>query len=106
LNPMNPLKIEVTEAMAERVLVKFLEWGGDKEVFPPEVNREYRINALRVALTAAFQHPEFRRQFLAQVLDALPSPGAQVIGPMFTVGWDEAIKTARASLGRLLGEEG
>jgi hypothetical protein len=102
LNPMNPLKIEVTEAMAERVLVKFLEWGGDKEVFPPEVNREYRINALRVALTAAFQHPEFRRQLLAQVLACVPAN----VKPYddADVGFNQANDRTRASLGRLLGE--
>jgi hypothetical protein len=103
---MNPLKIEVTEAMGEAVLSKFLEWHGDKEVWPPEVNREYRIGAMRIALTAAFQHPEFLRQIREQVVGCVPERESYTFHCDRNLGRNESIDITRASLGRLLGEVG
>jgi hypothetical protein len=83
---VNPLKIEVTEAIrlaAKREYLRTLGTG----------------DALDAALTAAFQHPEFVRQIREQVVGCVREPQ---YGQRIDHAWDEF----RASLGRLLGEEG
>jgi hypothetical protein len=95
-----PLKIEVTEAMREaaeaafcKSSVKFGRDGSEPDMFTP-------------ALTAAFQHPEFLRQIREQVMGCVPSL-AEVSSMAMdsTEDVEYALKLARASLGRLLGEE-
>jgi hypothetical protein len=103
---VNPLKIEVTEAIrlaAKREYLRTLGTG----------------DALDAALTAAFQHPEFVRQIREQVMrcvgpDATPTPDGRwaidakalvlSVGPEYATGNNAANHFTRASLGRLLGE--
>jgi hypothetical protein len=91
---MNPLKIEVTEAMREAAEAAFLEHSLDGDAPASAVTR--------IALTAAFQHPEFVRQFLACLPEPYPNPEHS----LYTEGFNDARELIRASLGRLLGEEG
>jgi hypothetical protein len=81
---MTPLKIEVTEAMEEAAFAN---------------TADASLLDIRAALTAAFQHPEFVRQIREQVVGCVREPQ---YGQRIDHAWDEF----RASLGRLLGEEG
>jgi hypothetical protein len=102
----NPLRIEVTEGMRDAAeaafcnsSVKFDRNGNEPDLFTP-------------ALTAAFQHPEFRQQFLAQLKDAVPANmnaknmGIKLRhGEDWVQGWNEANDATRANLAGLLGVE-
>jgi hypothetical protein len=122
---MNPLKIEVTEAMREAATAAIythdlLHGIVDKTW----ANASAAIKAhygemATAALTAAFQHPEFVRQIREQVMrcvgpDATPTPDGRwaidakalvlSVGPEYATGNNAANHFTRASLGRLLGE--
>ncbi len=77
---MNPLKIEVTEAIERAVVYAVAE-----------------TKDIKAGITAAFQHPEFVRQIREQVMACVPERS--------TYFENADINQARASLGRLLGEE-
>jgi hypothetical protein len=118
----SPLKIEVTEAMREagvlasneywaREIVpceKCLSTGAfDGDLCPSCGGGGYTANgdevgAIQAALTAAFQHPEFIAQFMACLPESYPNPEHS----LYTEGFNDARELIRASLGRLLGEEG
>lgn len=90
---MTPLKIEVTEAM----LFAAYKAAGHGAI----------VTGVRDALTAAFQHPEFRRQILACVPANMSAKNRALEirhGADWIEGWNEANDATRASLGRLLGE--
>lgn len=91
---MNPLKIEVTEAMSESAAESMAMGGWDAI----EYHVQGRFVAMaQAALTAAFQHPEFVRQIREQVMACVPERSSY---------FENAdINQTRASLGRLLGEE-
>jgi hypothetical protein len=107
---MTPLKIEVTEAMRDEYFKVFYDPSHDSN-----------DDALIAALTAAFQHPEFVRQVREQAMGCVPEEAKRVsddayiiecgaitltVNMCFAVGYKCAADQARASLGRLLGEEG
>jgi uncharacterized NAD(P)/FAD-binding protein YdhS len=96
---MNPLKIEVTEAMRDEYFKVFYDPSHDSN-----------DDALIAALTAAFQHPEFVRQIREQVfacvsVDQTASDLADEHTKTAVLWFNAANQHTSASLGRLLGEE-
>jgi hypothetical protein len=120
---MNPLKIEVTEAMLDAAARAMFDRHSQNQggVDSDKAHLEYAKRCLRkayeddatAALTAAFQHPEFVRQIREQVGACVPEEEHEGRSDTFPYGFDDsapgynrAITDTRASLGRLLGEEG
>lgn len=139
---MNPLKIEVTEAMAQAALDKYLSDEPGMAEWVDETTRDY----LRDLIAAAFQHPEFVAQLDRWLpIESAPKDGSEVLladsdsvasgfyhdgsecyghrgkagffceedrGNLLTASnfhathWQPMPEPPRASLGRLLGEEG
>lgn len=103
-----PLKIEVTEAMLGAVLMAPYGEGDVSDMLRGGGDEETAI--IRAALTAAFQHPEFVRRIREQVMGCVPeATKAEAHGPIAWAAidsWNRCVHDARASLGRLLGEEG
>lgn len=107
---MTPLKIEVTEAMLEKALHEWFGRIGEplciaNYTVSKDTNTKGMPDRMQAALTAAFQHPEFVRQIREQVVACVPLDRDGCL-TKYDWGHNDCAESTRASLGRLLGEEG
>jgi hypothetical protein len=105
------LRIEVTPALAEVARCARMQSLGENATAVGVTITENQRNviAMSAALTAAFQHPEFVRQIREQALECVPEDanrGRNQIDRFGDGRFNQCREQARASLGRLLGEEG
>jgi hypothetical protein len=102
---MTPLKIEVTEAMVTAAMdaQPYIHQNSAARVWQAFKDDTHVGDVLSAALTAAFQNPEFRGQFLAQLLACVPINLHS--DPTALYAHDNACNGFRANLAGLLGEE-